>query len=1047
MYLKRLEIQGFKSFAHKTILDFLPPRDGIFSVTAIVGPNGSGKSNITDAIRWVMGEQSMKNIRAKKGEDVIFNGSETKGALSAAEVTMVLENVNDGVGAIHELPLQEFPEIVITRRLYRSGESEYVVNNNPARLIDIHLLLAKAKFAEHAYSIISQGMIDRLLTVGPAERKDFFDEASGIKEYQIKQHQATLKLDRTEENIRQAESLINEVEPRLKLLARQVKKLEKRVELETELSAAQESYYFTIYSKNKNEIDGIRRELSGVDDSYRNSFAALEKVQVELAGLAKSATRQETFDALQTKHQEAIRAKNELERQLVIIEGQLHTEYNQSGKQNISWLEDKIVELKNKEEKQTSQLDALTKGAEKSRAAASAQSQAVENFSLEQTQLKLKISRLQNQLFKNQSEQNYLQLSGLTAVRAILETGSRFGRVHGLVAQLGEVDEKYRLALEVAAGAHLSSLVVADESVARGAIEHLRANRYGVATFLPLNKIQPRGGYTDAALLKEAGVLGKAIDLIKYDRKFANIFSMIFGDTLVVSDLAVAEKIGIGRARMVTLAGDLIEQRGIMRGGYRGRGNGLGFSAALSLTDGGHLEETQAEINLESNNLVDLERRLEVAKQELMELTVTARSAAEQSNSAADEVRSLAGERSGLERELTLLQASPEEYSVRLKQLATEKETLQKNKISDEKKVEAIGSEIEQFNRREEEKKQRLFTLQDQMQKYQEEVNGFLEARNNLHIQLAKVETKQEDLGAEVASDMKTTLASIVERAPVAVDLDKIVILSDTIQKLKYQLSLIGGIDEEVIKEYGETKERYDFLSGQLVDLKQATEDLRKLVAELDDLMKKRRASAFKKIRKEFSRYFKILFDGGHADLEEVYGEVVEEESETSPLAPLLGGEGNASTLTTLSPGRGTEGEGQSSSRKQKILTGIEVIANPPGKKVKYLSMLSGGERTLTSIALICAILYHNPSPFVVLDEVEAALDEANTLRFAKIIAELSLHSQFIIVTHNRVTMHAANVLYGVVMGPDGISKLLSVKIEDVPKYEDKSAVDNGEKI
>ena len=244
MYLKRLEIQGFKSFAPKTVLDFLPPKDGRFSITAIVGPNGSGKSNISDAIRWVMGEQSLKTLRGKKSEDIIFSGSEIKGQLGVAEVTLVLDNSDKRV-------LEDYSEIVVTRRFYRSGEGEYLINNKQARLYDIHLLLAQAQFAQGSYSVVGQGMIDRLLISSPTDRKDFLDEAAGIKEFQIKQHQAELKLRHTEENMLQAERLLAEVEPRLKILARQVKKLEKRQEVELELREVQEKYYGTIYHKNK----------------------------------------------------------------------------------------------------------------------------------------------------------------------------------------------------------------------------------------------------------------------------------------------------------------------------------------------------------------------------------------------------------------------------------------------------------------------------------------------------------------------------------------------------------------------------------------------------------------------------------------------------------------------------------------------------------------------------------------------------------------------------------------------------------------------------
>ena len=1021
MYLKRLEIQGFKSFANKTTLDFLPPKDSFFSITAIVGPNGSGKSNVTDAIRWVMGEQSMKQVRAKKGEDVIFSGSESHGAMSVAEVIMTLDNTGGDTGL-------DYPEIIITRRLYRSGESEYLVNNNAVRLIDIHLLLARAKFAEGAYSIVSQGMIDRLLTVSPSERKEFFDEACGIKEQQIKQHQAMLKLNRTGENMRQADVLLAEVEPRLRMLTKQVKKLEQRQEVETKLVAAQEEYYFTIYSKNKADTDELKARLAIADAKYRDTFSELEKVQAELAELARGSSRQEVFDTLQARYQETVRAKNDLERQLAIIAGQMQTEYSQAGQQNVAWLESKIEELKNNEARLKAQVQTANIEAEKRQKEADLIKKKGETIATEQTQLRLKISRLQSELFKDQSEQSYRELSGLTAVKAVLEAKNRFGKVHGLVAELGEVDDQCRLALEVAAGAHLSSIVVEDEQVARLAIEYLRENRFGVATFLPLNKIQPRQAYGDLnAMVGQPGVLGKAIDLVRFDKKFDNIFSMMLENTLVVENLKAAERLGIGRARMVTLDGDLVEQKGIMRGGWRNKKNTVGFFSKLSLAKDDQLAELQAAIALETHNLADLEREYEAAKAKLMEATIQTKTAATESSLVQRQFDQNQAELARLVHDLSLVKASPEEYGEQLKKLAKTKTNLEKQKATLEKDVEVIADEIEDYNRKEEAKKQRVFSLQETMQAKQGSVNTIIAERNDLRIEAAKLETKHEDLAQEVLSDMKISLHSIIERVKIKVDVSRLDILAKAIENLKYQLSLIGGIDEEVVKEHAATKEKYDFLMKQLDDLKKATADLTTMIEELDDLMKKRRATAFKKIRKDFDRYFKILFGGGSADLEEIYGEPPAEDI-TLP----------DGTVVSAEEAAAMEGQpAEPTKKKDKILTGIEVLANPPGKKVKYLNMLSGGERTLTSIALISAILYHNPSPFVVLDEVEAALDEANTQRFARIISELSTHSQFIIVTHNRVTMHAANALYGVVMQGDGISKLLSVKIEDVPHYDE----------
>ncbi|MFA7654127.1 MAG: AAA family ATPase [Candidatus Magasanikbacteria bacterium] len=1030
MYLKRLEIQGFKSFAQKTVLDFLPQKDGRFSVTAVVGPNGSGKSNITDAIRWVMGETSLKAIRGKKSEDVIFNGSQSKGQLSAAEVTMILDNTGDKIGL-------DYPEITITRRLYRNGEGEYLINNNACRLLDIHLLLARAQFAEHSYSVVSQGMIDKLLIVGPAERKDFLDEASGIKEHQIKQHQASLKLARTHDNMEQAQRLIAEVEPRLKLLARQVKKLEKRQEVELKLRESQEIYYSTLYSRHGEEMKGIEDNLKTVEAEYRRAFYELEKIQSELSELARSQSRQDVFAAIQAKHQTAVRAQNDWERQLAILEGKMQTQYQEAGKGNIGWLENKLKELMLKRELLNTQLQAVDNEIVQADKRVEEQRKAVEKLTVEKTEKTVQISRLQSALLQNQSEQNFFQFSGLNTVKAVLESkGSFGGKVFGIVAELGEVSEEYRIALDTAAGGNLTSVVVENDETGKRAIEYLRGHKLGVATFLPINKIQGRPMNSEVQnILSESGVVGLAIDLIKFNDRYQEIFSYIFGDTVVVRDLSVAQRIGIGRCRMVTLEGDLVERRGVMKGGYRGHSKSVSFNSRLSLSTEERTREFQTQINLEQQNLLDLEHNLDSVKRKLLEQEVEVENIKNKTSLQEGERDNLDKEIGGIEKELSMLQISPEQYGAFMVKLSQEKEVMKKELVKATQLVAEYAQELSEFNETEEKKKQRVFALQSEMQVRQNEVNNILNSRNDLKISAAKLETKLEDLLNEGQNEMGASILSVIERNPATVKPEELPAIADDIQKLKYQLSLIGGIDDDVTAEYGTTKERYDFLTTQIDDLSAATEDLEKMIEELDDLMKKKRETEFKKIRKEFDRYFKILFNGGHADLTELYGEPEPDETE-NPAQPsqqfnnLTIEQSNSNVISDEVEIK------KKAVRKEKVLYGIDISANPPGKKIKHINALSGGERTLTSIALICAILNCNPSPFVVLDEVEAALDEANTQRFVKIMSELARHSQFIVITHNRVTMHAADALYGVTMGGDGVSKLLSVKIEEVPKYD-----------
>ena len=948
----------------------------------------------------------MKALRGKKSEDIIFSGSDTKGKMGMASVSMVMDN-RDG-----RIPI-EYDEVVMTRRVYRSGESEYLLNGSPVRLLDLQLLLAKAQFAHGSYSVIGQGTIDRLLLHSPEERKEFFDEATGIKEFQIKRHQAWLKLVRTKENVTQAELLLQEVSPRLKTLSRQVKKLEERQEVEMELRETQEQYYTTLWKFHQDQIDGLHRELTDVNKTYQQAQSHLLVIQEELAGLAKASSRQDAFRELQAKFETAARQKHALEREQAVISGKLHVEYSKAGQQNVGWLQKKIDELKDavggvqseleRAEQDASQCDALFRDTKKNMEAAA----------VRRTELRGLIAEFQHKIMQQKSGEAVMQFTGLRAVQAILEARHEFGDVYGAVAQLGRVGDTYQLALDVAAGSHLSSVIVGSDRVAGACIEYLRREQLGIATFLPLNKMKPRFAPQDIRdLLDRPGVHGLAVDLVTFDHKYADVFSYIFGNTLVVEDIATAREIGIGRIRMVTLAGDVLETSGSMRGGFRRKQqSGLSFGNASLSAYAGNSEEQERKLFTLQQDFAEVEKQYEQLQGELGRVQSAHHMANRMVEDLTSKKQQLDVEIASLSQELSLLHMDKDEYSDVMKGFAAEQERITGEIARAEEDLKAIERTIAKFNEEEEEKKKRVFALQDAMQKEQETLNALLAIKNEKEISIAKLDTKQEDLANEVFQEMHTSIESIVTRNATLLDPNALAVAQEHIQKLKYQLSLIGGIDEDVVKEFTETKERHDTLLQQVEDLQKAMNDLETMVAELDDFMKKKRDKAFKMIRKEFARYFSILFDGGTADITEVYGEEKEE------------GEDDVEGINE-------DGEETQKKKKKQFLVGIDVIANPPGKKIKNLQALSGGERTMTSIALVCAILHTNPSPFVVLDEVEAALDEANTLRFTNILQELATQSQFILITHNKVTMHTADALYGVTMGADGISKLLSVKLK-----------------
>lgn len=1015
MFVTRIEINGFKSFAEQTVIEFPKPfADGRQGVTGIVGPNGSGKSNVADAIRWVLGEQGMKNLRGKKSEDIIFAGGDGKGKMSLASVTMVLDNSDKRA----DVP---YDELVISRRLYRSGESEYLLNGNKVRLIDLQLLLARAQFGQGSYSVIGQGTIDRLLLQSPAERKEFFDEAVGIKEFQIKRHHASLKLARTEENITQADAIMVEIEPRLKLLKRQVAKLEQRQEVEHTLRELQEAYFGSQYLSLHKEIVRVEEELKQVDASYSKELHELQSIQSELAQFAQEKSRSDVFETLQKELYEIQQKKNKQEKERAILQAKLEGEYGKAGKQNIAWIEGKLSEFRQVEGELAVNKAEQEKKLISLRASLQERNYEIEEKQRQKIQLQQELTRLENSMRDIVRERDSFSLEGLRAVNAILNEPVRTfgGKVYGILAELAQVEDKHRVALEVAASAHMASVVVENDRVAEACIDFLKRNHLGFATFLPLNTIKPRYLPHDIESLRtRSGVHGLAADLVTHDALFDHIFSYVFGSTLIVESIDTARHIGIGKVRMVTSDGDVMETSGSMKGGFRHkRTNGLTFAAkadqlpVVSLDD---VTEETAEIR---KQLAELEGDIE-------QIRIAATAFHTESEILSHSIAALdqrilenASEISRLTSEQKIHTMTKEEYGGMMESFLTDRETLEAEIHTVDQEITRIQEKIQAFNHEEEEKRKRVFALQDSMQQKQQSLNRVADQKHALEVEKTKHTTHRDGLEEEIYSELKQSFVSIQEKGipPLTMTLEH---AKAEIEKLKYTLSLIGGIDEEVLKEYQETNARYEQLKVQLQDLKKAATDLYAMIEELDQLMKKKHSTAFKKIKKEFSRYFEILFGGGKAELSEVYGAITEEEKDESILS-------SAGVLEETAE----DVEESKVPKKKNMLAGIEVTACPPGKKINNLAALSGGERTLTSIALLCAILHTNPSPFVLLDEVEAALDEANTLRFTKILHELAHQSQFIIITHNRVTMHATDVLYGVTMGNGGMSKLVSVKM------------------
>ena len=756
MYLKKLEINGFKSFAKRTVLDFLPDFDVAGSsksgITVIVGPNGSGKSNVADAIRWAIGEQSLKNLRGKKSEDVIFAGTDKKTRLGTASVTLYFDNSDK------RLPI-EFAEVSITRKIFRSGESEYMINGTRVRLLDIVDLLAKAGIGKDSYCVITQGMSDAVLNATPIERRSIFEDAAGVKQYQIEKERALRKLESTRENLVRVDSLLQEIEPHLKNLCRQAEKASQGKEVAEKLHGKQVLLYSFLWDNFQDERGTLAKERDGVQKQVFDLEVETNTLQREVATASSEMENQSQEEEISRALDNARDEANDFLRDRSIIEGKIEIEKEKQ----------KIEEI----------------------------------------------------------------------IRVI------------------PVDLKY----------------------VQKALEEIRVDQ--------------------GELIKRIQNAEKLEDLQDI-REFAQVIKQKLSD--------LYEKAGEGNVKEKQI---------------------------VALPD--------AEKKASNERLVSLTKERDICNERLESLQ---------------------------------------------KSIKEKEQALQALRMTGRTSRETFFSKEKEWR----EKEYKLTRLKDQL--------------NEVKVRLARVEVREEDLVALVRGELAQGVESLkYDGTPV--EREK---LEREIARLKVEVEHIGTIDPMVLEEYQETEKRFTFLTRESTDLKQATESLRTVIKEMDQKIDKVFHQAFLEIKKKFAAYFKIIFGGGKADVE-----IVKIRSRRR-----IGDE--EFPEETLDE----EKEGESEE------IGIEIFACPPGKKIANLSMLSGGERSLTSLALLFAIISHNPPPFAVLDEVEAALDEANSKRFGMMLRELSLHTQFIAITHNRETMAQAGLLYGVTMGADGVSQLLSVRLDQV---------------
>ena len=876
MYLEKLEIQGFKSFANKNTLVFpgLLGRDQR-GITSIVGPNGSGKSNIADAVRWALGEQSMKTLRGKKSEDIIFSGTDKKNRLGMAEVSLYLNNED------RQAPL-DYSQVVLTRRLYRDGLSEYLLNNGRVRLADVQILLAKANFGQKTYSVIGQGMVEGFLNTTLAERKEFFDEATGVKQFQLKRDDSLNKLINSYENLNQAAMLLSEIEPRLRSLTRQVNKLKRRHEIGAELKELQVSYYSKIWHEIKEKFDDYNKKFLEIEKIKQEKEKKGANLNRELNQLEQQSQTNLEFSSRQQELNERQSQKEIINKQLAKLEAELEVKLESSGQFDLSWLVNKSGEIK----KDRLNTDEETTGLEKN---IEREKKVLVDLEKEKETINSKINQFNQELLKSSSS----------------AAGQGLGKINQELKSLNEL---------------LKQSETSD----------------------------------DLANIK---------NIIKQIRRKVKLILGLAGAELEKENLAETQK------KLMALTAEK--------------------------------EEIMVKINESTFRISARSERVKLLKEKTAQLE-----------------RELNDIENKLKDNQGAIKAGGKEAAAgRLKQQAAELD----------EKINSLKEALNAFSAKESQQRAKLFALQKNLQSLQTETNGLINQLNELKVNATRYETKLEDLEAEIRNsygNLKEVMAKSLD-GPVDVEA-----ALGKINSLKRQVDQIGGIDPEIEKEYLETKERYDYLKNQADDLSGAIASLEKIIKELDAIIKEKFDEQLKTISAKFEEYFKILFNGGQAkiikvlteDLMENQTEKEEDEIAEAAAEPAPAEDKYADNLKRIKYLQKHNATG---------LAGIEIMATPPGKKIKSIAMLSGGERALTAIALICAIISCNPTPFVVLDEVDASLDEANSERLARILDDLSHKTQFIVITHNRASMRRANILYGVTMAESGVSKLLSIKLDE----------------
>ena len=1001
IYLKALEIQGFKSFADKTRLTF--EKD----ITAIVGPNGSGKSNISDAILWVMGEQRTKALRGNKMEDVIFGGTEVRSPMGFAQVSLILDNSNHVFEA-------EGSELMLTRRYYRSGESEYYINKEPVRLKDINGLLMDTGLGRDGYSIIGQGKIADIISTKSTDRREVFEEAAGISRFRYRKEEAERKLEKTEENLLRINDKIEELEMQVGPLKEQSEKAKKYLVLRDDLRIKEISVWLTTLDKLRTQAESIHQEYEQLAGELAQKKAELDSVYVSGDSLTDRMHRKdiESEEARERLSAEEARLST-CEAEAAVLNANI-----ESSIANVRRIEEDLEQQRSRVEEIRAEIqkgkDRLI-GIEQEKQALAGRMQEAENV-LRGCQMKLdsreSMLNQQTEAFNavtvelNSAEARIRILSDMQrdyegyskAVRTVMREANRgtIRSIHGPVSGLIRADGEVALAIETALGSAGQNIVVGTQNDARLAIEMLQRQDAGRATFLPLDTI--RGSRLQEVPERDPGFVGLASELVDYDEKYEQIILNLLGRTVVaerLSDAIRMSKNSGNRLRIVTLDGQMIHTGGSMTGGSSIRSSGI-------LSRASELEQ----LKQEQQRLVGKQKNA----QELLDNTRRAAEKLQYERSMAQEDQgTLRQEEAALDAERRSVEASTQQFTILLTAIDGDSDARRST-------IEAAERQTESFRERLHEKLEQKKHILEDVNREKETIRRISDEKLELEGKRTKTDKLAQQLNADI-NDLERRV-SRAEQKKVTADLEEKQIIDklwdsyelshtaaqtlrqpvENLQKanreitdLRRQMNALGTPNLGAIEEYERVNTRYVFLTEQRDDVEKAKGELTGVIRDITQSMESIFREQFTQIDQRFRETFQDLFGGGKAAL------VLEDENDV-------------------------------------LNCGIDIRVQPPGKAVSTISLLSGGEKAFVAIALYFAILKVRPTPFCVMDEIEAALDEENVSRYAQYMRQFAKKTQFLIITHRRGTMEEADMLYGVTMQEKGVSVVLSLDLEAARK-------------